>query len=311
MIWKKLTEWIEQRPPGLAAHPLEFDDNRNLLICEVTEPLDESQELKLTFPCGNSVETRPVWQRSEAEEQSLAAFCWEGLSPLEGPVNTRDDEPRASTRLQERQSKRLWVSFASFERNGTVTRNLSLGGCQLVGDFRDDLGAILSLYLELPDGLDLMKVNARVVWADGKNGGLQFVNLKTADEQRLLRNLGVTDLPPPSPLPSFFTSGEELLFEVKLLENRRLSLEVSLENWDLYFLLEDADMRGQQSGSYEKGRVLDWSPELADLKARLRLELSERHQLVHFHFLDGEGDIVCEAWGREIEFRSHRRGHTS
>lgn len=73
-----------------------------------------------------------------------------------------------------------------------MTENISRGGVFISSDTMPDIGRMMEILLELPDGGPPMRVSGEVRWhknqsdKGGNSGyGLRFVSLTTADEERI------------------------------------------------------------------------------------------------------------------------------
>lgn len=174
----------------------------------------------------------------------------------------------------------------------------------------DRVGQTMALYLDLPDQSAPALLKARVVWSRGGESGLQFVNLTTCAELRILRILGRATVPPSSFLPQHPLTAPSFTYRLTQ-EESRVQLELSITNWDVRFEFEEVRLAGSHRGAFESLEVLESSSELRELRARLGIDLSERREFAHLRLLGSEGQTVLELLGLEVGFQRVPRSRSA
>jgi PilZ domain len=307
MPWRKFAKnWSEAITQSWDAHVQTVVKAEKTLVVSVDKPLPIDRPVRLTFPCGTTLASKPVWQRQRIQEREsiLAAFVLLDSTEQEWTAvkEPRDGITRGSPRLP----MRLWVSFPENRRPGTVTSDLSLEGCRLEGDFRENLNEIIELFLDLPDTVDPLRLNARVVWAKERQAGLRFINLHIYDEVRLLRTLGKTATPPSYFLPNLELKAPSFTYTVNR-QAEHVELLLSMANWDVRFDIGSAEFSGNQRGAFQRIEVLSSTDALTRLRGNLGICLTEPQTLVHLRLYDDQNCILFEVLGREIGFHRQER----
>lgn len=73
-----------------------------------------------------------------------------------------------------------------------ILQNLSLQGCSIVSDRELELGSMVRISLILPDQPRALSIEmGRVIWVQGSECGLQFIELSLQSRLRLGRTLRV------------------------------------------------------------------------------------------------------------------------
>lgn len=305
MPWRKYTsDWIAALTGRYRATTVGSEPESGYLVVQVDKPVADGV-LKVDLPCGQQVSGRPAWTRRGTESTTLVGFDSESLGVTDEAMDGLCPVPE--TRGSPRVPARLWVSFPEEPFRGTVTSDLSLGGCRLEGDFRDCIGRRLNLYLDLYDSCDPLQVRAQVVWSDSSQAGLRFLNLHVADEVRLLRSLGrATTVAPSRFLPTASARCSPYSYRMET-EGKVSSLFVSVTNWNVRFDLQEVVARGPQSGVFKRFQLLHNSEDIHQARSRLKLSLGVQRQFVHLVLLDEEDDVVFEIIGEEVGFHREER----
>jgi len=96
---------------------------------------------------------------------------------------------------QVRRAVQLPVSFIGDVRGAGTVRNLSTGGCKIESDIQTKDTHLLVLRLSLPQETSPVVIDvAAVRWSVSHLFGVQFLSVKTSEQQRLDRYLAM--LPP-------------------------------------------------------------------------------------------------------------------
>lgn len=298
MPWKAIAELLSN---SQEASLRGLDPKERSITVELEAALPKRRRAQLTFPCGSSLSGVPVWQRrpGSGEGPVTAAFrlpdlCDETWSEFES-------QSFKEVREHQRVPIRLWVTFPEEPRPGTVTNDLSPYGCCLRADFQDRVGTEVLFYLDLPDAGAPAKMRAEVIWSDGNTTGLKFLNVRACDEVRILRTLGREATAPSRFLPDLPLTAPAFTFQLERREGR-VQLQLSVTNWDLVFEFEDSLVEGPSRGAFRNVDVLESSPALRELRAKLKIDLKESRALSHLRLHNDEGEPVLELVGREVEF---------
>lgn len=303
MPWNHLTSLLKDNRNRHRGSVEGFCGDQQAVLVKLESPLPEERQAKLTFPCGQSLSAEPLWQRRSDQRESLAAFplgaaCPEELESL-GELLQSDEVMRSYAR----HDLRMWVTFPKAEFPGTLTKNLSLEGCCILGDFRSELGEILEFYLDLPDCSDPAKVTALVAWATGNEAGFRFINTPAEIEVRLLRSLGRSVVKPSSFLPCRQLTAPSYSYRLDCVGESDLSLLLSVANWDVEFVFRNGSAVGADHGAFERFVLQNSSEALTHLKSTLKVDLEHQREWLHLLLLDDDGNLVLEIWGEEISFQ--------
>jgi PilZ domain-containing protein len=237
----------------------------------------------------------------------IAALTGSYISANSGDAGRETSGSERETRGGPRVPVRLWVGFPEEPNRGTVTTDLSLEGCCLEGDFRDRVGQRMTLYLDLYDNCDPLKLKAKVIWSDPDKAGFRFLNLHVADEVRLLKNLGkATAITPSNFLPSTLQLSCPYTYRVEA-SGDEASLFVSVTNWDVRFDFKETVTRGPNRGSFHRFQLFHSSGDIQRARSRRKVSLERQQQFIHLVLMDERNDVVFEIIGEEVGFERQQR----
>lgn len=307
MPWRDFAkDWIGALSGSYRASFLGAEKSNGMAVFALQEGVPEEAEVRLTFPCGHRLTGRPVWQRPPAsEEKAMLAFYAHELGLSHDELSQL--EQAAGTRRNPRSPVRLWGRFPHLLSHGTVTRDLSLGGCRLEGTHEDLVGETVTFRMDLPGTLNPVDLQAEVVWSQDNQTGLKFVNLSVCHEALVLRALGEAVAPGSAFLPNH--PGENSSCYAVEKDGEFTSLFLSVTNWDFHFKFEHATVKGNSAGCFERFFALESSSEIRALRNRLKVDLKRGKSLVHLYLVDAQDNVLLEIVGEEVTFERTPRAH--
>lgn len=312
MPWREFAEnWLSALSSSYQATFLGVEKENEMAVFELDRRIPTQRDLRLTFPCGQGLTGRPVWQRTppDGSKTTLVGFCTHELGLTTPDLEQFEEANQA--RKTPRVPTRIWAKLAPLRPHGTVTEDVSLRGCRLEGQYDELVGETVELELDLRAHGEPTVVHCKVVWSAVGSTGLEFVNLSVVDEAAILKLLGKdVDAAEPS---RFIPGGGAAAPNCYALstEGEETLLYLAVPNWDFRFRFTDVTVEGEPVGCFHRFYALESSTELKDLRAKLQIGLEHSRSLVHLYLFDAEENIVLDLCGREgFHERTHRKFST-
>lgn len=179
------------------------------------------------------------------------------------------------------------VSIPGRNLNASATE-ISVSGCRIETDLGTHKGTRLPVLLKFPDGRQPIPLEGEVVWSNGNQSGIRFINTPLPYERRLLNFLGEESRDTArSPRPS---QGTFRWFEV----GGSKLLRLDLPNWVFIYTISDGQVSGPRQGTFSS---------LYDLDS----ERMNDSRNLHFLLLDEHDELVLEVKGLEVGFHKKAR----